>query len=169
MATTSESRVQSKKKVKNVKSYNKSNIPAVFIMPQSLPSDFIDGKLNGQEIKRAVETALHLDEDNTEIECVQRCNGVFKIFFSNHMERRKLLISGVAIRGVHITVYGENPLSIDGQDAVRLRISNIDYLTSDIDVINAIKNQGITIVSDLMYESYRYDIYGRFTKKRFCL
>ena len=83
MATTSESRVQSKKKVKNVKSYNKSNIPAVFIMPQSLPSDFIDGKVNGQEIKRAVETALHLDEDYTEIECVQRCNGVFKIFFSN--------------------------------------------------------------------------------------
>ena len=134
----------------------KTNIPAVFILPQTLPRDIGGGgKVYGLELKKAVETALGIGEYDDLIECVQRTNGVFKIFFKEMKLRYKLLISGLSVRGIDIPVYGENPLAIDGQEAVRLKISNVDYLTPDSDVLSALKKLNIKIVTDLMYECYR--------------
>ena len=136
----------------------KSNTPPVFILPQTLPvGTGAGGKVYGLEIKKSVETALNLDEyeaDNN-IECVQRSNGVFKIFLKGTRLRHKLLISGLSIRGHDIPIYGENPLAIDGQEAVKLKISNIDYLTPDSAVITALRKLKIQLVTDIMYECYR--------------
>ena len=61
----------------------------------------------------------------------------------------------MSIRGHHITIYGENPLAIDGQDAVRLKIKNIDYETKDEDVVKVLKSIGLTLTSNIMYECFR--------------
>ena len=109
------------------------------------------------EIKRAVEAVFNISEseNSNAVECVQRCNGVYKIFLSEKKDRNQLLIKGMSIRGFSITVYGENPLSIDGQDAVRLKIKNIDYETPDVEVVKALKSIGFTLASNIMYECFR--------------
>ena len=60
-----------------MKNLAKSTIPAVFILPDSLPSD--EGRVSGLEIKRAVEAVIDTEGNGNKVECVQRCNGVFKI------------------------------------------------------------------------------------------
>ena len=65
------------------------------------------------------------------------------------------MINGMSIRGHSITTYGENPLSINGQDAVRLKIKNIDYETPDVDVVKVLKSMGFTLASNIMYECFR--------------
>ena len=135
----------------------KSAIPPVFILPSSLPPTSDEDKIFGLEIKRAVEKVLGMSEyeDSDTVECVQRCNGIYKIFLSEEKDRSRLLINGMSVRGHFITTYGENPLAINGQDAVRLKIKNIDYETPDEDVVNVLKSIGFTLASNIMYECFR--------------
>ena len=135
------------------KSLAKSSIPALFILPDSLPSE--DGKVGGLEIKRAVEAVIDPGDEGNKVECVQRCNGVFRVILWGRKERNQLLIYGLSIRGISVTVYGENPLSVDGQDAVKLFISNVDYEIPDFEVLTALKSLGIILVSNIKYEMYR--------------
>ena len=95
------------------------------------------------------------DENGNAVECVQRCNGVYKFFLAETKDRNQLLIKGMSIRCHNITVYGKNPLSIDGQEAVRLKIRNIDYETPDVEVVTALKSIGFTLASNIMYECFR--------------
>ena len=141
---------KSKKPRKN--SQLKSAVPPVFILPCSLPPTSDEDRIFGLEICRAVEAVfieiseISESEYSNTIECVQRCNGIFKIFLSEKKDRDQLLIKGISIRGHHITIYDENPLATVGQDVVRLKIKNIDYETQDEEVVKALKSIGFTLV-----------------------
>ena len=66
------------------RTYVKTTIQPVYILPSALPPTDEYDKIYGLEIKRAVESTLGIDEDydSSRVECVQRHHGVYKIWLS---------------------------------------------------------------------------------------
>ena len=149
------------------RTYVKTTLQPVYVLPSSLPPTDEYEKIYGLEIKRAVESTLGIDEEynSSRVECVQRHHGVYKIWLAENKDRYSVLIKGISLRGHHITTYGENPLSIDGQEAVRLKISNLDYRTSDEEVVITLRSIGFLLASNVMYESFR-DEKGKLLKTK---
>ena len=136
------------------KNYNhnkpKSTVLPVFLKPHELPS--AEGKVYGLEIKRAIEVVLGPD---CKIECVQKCNGYWRLILWSIQDRNTLLQAGLTIRGLIIPLYGSNPNNINGKESVRLYISNVYYSIADEEVKKALRGIGLILGGELKYENYK--------------
>ena len=136
------------------KNYNhnkpKSTVLPVFLKPHELPS--AEGKVYGLEIKRAIEVVLGPD---CKIECVQKCNGYWRLILWSIQDRNTLLQAGLTIRGIVIPLYGSNPNNINGKESVKLYISNVYYSIADEEVKKALRGIGLVLGGELKYENYK--------------
>ena len=128
----------------------KSVVLPIFIKPYELPSE--DGRVYGLEIKRAIEVVLGPDR---KIECVQKCNGFWRIILWSVQDRNTLLQAGLTIRGLVIPLYGSNPNNINGKESVRLYISNVYYSIADEEVKKALRGIGLVLGGEIKYENYK--------------
>ena len=105
---------------------NSQTYSTVFIPTRSLPTF---GKvIYGIDIVRAVDSTT--GNTGAIFECVQKVQGVWRVTVKNDLARAALLTRGISLRGHFVTVLGQNPfLSPDGEETLRLSISNILYAT----------------------------------------
>ena len=74
----------------------------------------------------------------------------------NDLARAALLTRGISLRGHFVTVLGQNPfLSPDGEETVRLRISNILYATPIEPLLQMLEDLGVKLTTNLMPEFFR--------------
>ena len=135
---------------KNIHNKPKSAVLPLFLKPHELPS--AEGKVYGLEIKRAMEVVLGPD---CKIECVQKCNGYWRLILWSIQDRNTLLQAGLTIRGLVVPLYGTNPNNINGREGVRLYISNVYYSIADEEVKKALRGIGLILGGELKYENYK--------------
>ena len=143
----------------NIQNYNNDNnvwknsqsYSTVFIPTRSLPT--FDKAIYGIDIVRAVD----LTTGNVgAIECVQKVQGVWRVTVKNDLARAALLTRGISLRGHFVTVLGQNPfLSPDGEETLRLSISNIPYASSLEPLLQTLDNLGLKLTTRLMPEYFR--------------
>ena len=130
----------------------KSSLPPLFLPPNTLPTaPEQGGPVYGLEIVESIEKAL----PGIEIECVQRCNGMWRIILWDRNQRTQLIQTGITIRGYAIGLYGENPLLVDGKESIKLTLRNVHYSIADEEVIKALKKIKLTLTSDVRMAQYR--------------
>lgn len=124
----------------------------------------------GLEIKRAMEDVIG---KQTDIECVQKCNGNWRLILWDPKDRALLLTTGISIRGFIVTLLGRNPNHINGKEGVRLILSNIPYSISNEEVVKGLHKIGVTVgSSELKWEQYKDEnrkMLGTKTGRRFVL
>lgn len=128
----------------------KSTVLPIFIQASDLPTD--DGPIYGLEIKRAMEMVIGKDK---KIECVQKCNGLWRLYLWTKQDRNTILQTGLSLRGHSISVSSENPNSYQGKDTVWLYISNVYYSIADEEVSKALRNIGLVVIGKIKWENYR--------------
>ena len=130
----------------------RSTVPPVFIMPASLPTS--EGRIDGLVIRKAVHSSIG---EETKIACIQKVQGLWRIILWDRNDRNRLLINGIIIFGFSISIYGQNPFLINGEEGVKLFISNVHYSIADEPIIAALKEAGVILGSNLKLESMRDD------------
>ena len=128
----------------------KSTVLPIFIQASDLPTD--DGPIYGLEIKRAMEMVIGKDK---KIECVQKCNGLWRLYLWTKQDRNTILQTGLSLRGHSISVSSENPNSYQGKDTVWLYISNVYYSIADEEVSKALRNIGLVVIGKIKWENFR--------------
>ena len=74
----------------------------------------------------------------------------------NEIARAALLTRGISLRGHYVAVLGQNPfLSPDGEETLRLSISNIPYATAIEPLLQALNSLGVKLTTNLMPEYFR--------------
>lgn len=124
-------------------------IPPIFIPPRNL-MNIGNSPLYGQEIIKSIETSV--GEENTV--CVQKVNSTWRITVKTKKVRADILTKGLVVRGHSVQVLSKNPHLIDGQEAVRLMISNIPYEVSEQEIKKALTPLGLKFGSELHWEYY---------------
>lgn len=152
-ATTSADKISS---LSSSDSDSDSNIedtyPTLFVRVKDLPS--FGTPIWGIEIYDAVESVTG-ERDRSE--CIQKSDGLWRITLKCSHSRLTLLSTGLNIRGHHVTVLSKNPNLINGQESVRLSISNLPYSVSNETIKKTLKNLGVTFGRDLEWDLYHKD------------
>ena len=133
----------------NVSVSQKCIIPPIFIPPRNL-MNIGNSPLYGQEIIKSIETSI--GEENTV--CVQKVNSTWRITVKTKKVRADILTKGLVVRGHSVQVLSKNPHLIDGQEAIRLMISNIPYEVSEQEIKKALTPLGLKFGSELHWEYY---------------
>ena len=135
----------------------------IFIVAKNLPYDQ-DGEVYGLELKRAMEEVIG---KKSEIECIQKVNGLWRLILWEKKHRDLLLQTGLNIRGYTVTLHSRNPyLGKNGEDQVRLLISNVPYSISNEEIIKSLDSIGVTVeVNDVLWENYRDENRGMLKTK----
>ena len=126
--------------------------PTLFVRVKDLPS--FGTPIWGIEIYDAVESVTG-ERDRSE--CIQKSDGLWRITVKDSHSRLTLLNTGLNIRGHHVTVLSKNPNLINGQESVRLSISNLPYSVSNETIKKTLKNLGVTFGRDLEWDLYHKD------------
>ena len=152
-ATTSADKISS---LSSTDSDSDSNIedtyPTLFVRVKDLPS--FGTPIWGIEIYDAVESVTG-ERDRSE--CIQKSEGLWRITVKDSHSRLTLLSTGLNIRGHHVTVLSKNPNLINGQESVRLSISNLPYSVSNETIKKTLKNLGVIFGRDLEWDLYHKD------------
>lgn len=129
---------------------DKSTVLPCYVKASDLPTS--DGAIYGLEIKRSMETVLGKD---CKIECIQKCNGVWRLVLWTKQDRNTLLQTGLSLRGHSIPVSNESPYSYKGKETVMLYISNVYYSIADEEVSKSLRNLGLILCGEIKWEQYR--------------
>ena len=125
----------------------------IFIVAKTLPTDG-DGEIYGLEIMRAMEDVIG---KKASVECIQKVNGLWRLIVFEKRHRDLLLQTGLNIRGYTITLHSRNPfLNKNGEEQVRLIISNVPYSIANEEIIKSLDSIGVTVsAKDIQWENYR--------------
>ena len=140
----------------------------VFVINNHLPA-FDQKNFSTSEICTAAEKTCGY---NT-IDGAQRIGGLWRIYPRSKDIRQKLLLQGIVLRGVAVAVKNRNPYIVHNDDGVgdnfaqqpsstKLIISNVPLSYSDNDIMQSIKQLGVTLLSKLILERDR-DESGKLT------
>ena len=131
----------------------KSTQLPIFIVAKHLPTGE-DGEIYGLELKRAMEDIIG---KRAEIECIQKVNGLWRLIVWEKRHRELLLQNGLNIRGFTVTLHSRNPyLGKNGEEQVRLIISNVPYSIASEEIIKSLDLIGVTVsAKDIQWEQYR--------------
>lgn len=139
-----------------------SGVLPLFVMNKRLPA-FEKKEFSTTEICRSVEKMCGYKT----AEGAQRIGGLWRLYLANNEAREKLLIEGMALRGVQISVNDKNPFLVRNIDGVfrevpttRLIISNVPLSFSDEEIMSAIKAlPNVDTRSELFIEKARDENY----------
>ena len=125
----------------------------IFIVAKHLPTGE-DGEIYGLELKRAMEDVIG---KRAEIECIQKVNGLWRLIVWEKRHRELLLQYGLNVRGFTVTLHSRNPyLGKNGEEQVRLIISNVPYSIASEEIVKSLDLIGLTVsAKDIQWEQYR--------------
>ena len=125
----------------------------IFIVAKTLPTDG-DGEIYGLEIMRAMEDIIG---KKASVECIQKGNGLWRLILWEKRHRDLLLQTELNIRGYTVTLHSRNPfLNKNGEEQVRLIISNVPYSIANEEIIKPLDSIGVTVsAKDIQWENYR--------------
>ena len=146
----------------------KTTLLPLFIVAKHLPTDE-NGEIYGLELKRAMEDVIG---KRSHIECIQKVNGLWRLILWEKRHRDLLLQTGLNIRGFTVTHHNRNPyLGKNGEEQVRLIISNVPYSIASEEIIKSLDSIGVTVnANDIQWENYRDEernMLGTKTGRRF--
>ena len=135
----------------------------LFIVAKNLPYDD-NGEVYGLELKRAMEEVIGKRAD---IECIQKVNGLWRLILWEKKHRDMLLQTGLNIRGYTVTLHSRNPfLGKNGEDKVRLIISNVPYSIANEEILKSLGSIGVAVeANDILWENYRDENQGMLKTK----
>ena len=141
----------------------------VFAINNELPG-FDQKQFSTSEICAAAERVTGYNS----LEGAQRIGGLWRIYPRQKEARLKLLTQGFALRGIQVSVKDKNPFVVrapnsgddDGRDenppSTKLIIGNVPLSFSDTELLQSVKQLGVTIFSRLISERDR-DENGKLT------
>jgi len=123
----------------------------LFIKAISLPKDISDYEILIQAEKVA---------GYGRAKVAQKIDGMWRLHMSDKEARYKLYTTGLMIRGIKIITYDRNPHTFvdDNGDILvttKLSLTNLPVPVNDEELLHALKETGINILSDLNYEHVR--------------
>jgi hypothetical protein len=121
-------------------------VPLVFLKESSL---FGEAKpLPAQWLKHEeLYTSIGNVIDSSHISGLQRVRGMWRIYLDNLEDKVTLLAQGVTIRGKTLNVLNTNPLRLDGENTVRIRIQDIPLSVDDGLITRTLILKGLDVIS----------------------
>ena len=131
-------------------SYQKRpGISTVFVRASTLPT--FGNPVYGTELSMSLIEVVGRENVDT----VQKINGVWRLSVKNPKSRMEVLRREITVRKHSISVSNENPLLMDGEETVRIIISNIPSSVADEEIRNALILKGLKLGKSLRHEMYR--------------
>ena len=138
----------------------KDVVPSMYIVAKGLQN--LGDPVYGLEICKAMAKIT----GELDAICVQKREGLWILTAKNKADRTKILLTGLEIRGHSIAVLSKSPRLLNGEQTIRLNISNIPYEVPDADLKDALDHLGIKFGQGIQYEFYK-DEKNNFTGRRF--
>ena len=123
--------------------------PTYFVQVKHLPA--FGKPIYGIEMYHAVE-AITGECDRSE--CIQKIDGLWRITVKCAESRAVLLTKGINIRGHNVTVLSKNPFLVNGEQGVRLTISNLPYSVSNDTIKRRLTAMGVVTSGKIDWELY---------------
>ena len=93
-------------------------------------------------------TAISKRIDSSHITGLQRVSGLWRIYIDNLQDKVSLMEQGVPLRGkIIIPVLNTNPVRLDGENSLRIRIKNIPLSADDGVISRVLILRGIEVIA----------------------
>ena len=127
-----------------------TNVPACFFFANHVKKD-----VSGYEVCREIEKVVGTGK----VVGAQFLHGLCRIYLSSLDARDTLLIKGVTIRGIYISIIGQNPSIVQGageKPAIKIIIGNLPLSISNDLILSSLKQvEGVSIRTRIFDEKYR--------------
>ena len=91
----------------------------------------------------------------THVDGAMKISGLWRLQVKDRTSRNTLLRTGISLRGTAVTLLGKNPFLVDGEEAMKLIISNIPFSVSNDSIKQALVGKGIKVAGEMQWEKYR--------------
>lgn len=123
-----------------------SSVPLVFLQESAIfgttkPS--YKDYLRHDELYKAIGNVIN----PTHITGLQRVNGMWRVYIDNLEDKATLMANGIFIRNKQISFLQTNPLRLDYENTVRIRIQNIPLSADDGTITRSLILRGIEVIS----------------------
>lgn len=96
----------------------------------------------------------------SEIKCIQRDRGLWRIYVNTTQSRDKLLTEGFDFRNTHINVFETNPFSAGTnsplEEVLRITIKGVPLSVDDGEIIKMLDSYKVSLTSPIKYENIRH-------------
>ena len=108
--------------------------------------------------------ALEMVSGKDTVDCVQRIGDLFRIYAKSNDARENLLINGFTFNNVFVPLLARNPFQVKDQQvkSTKLLIGGVPMSVADSEIVGALLDLNLKLLSDLKYETYR-DTGGKWT------
>lgn len=103
----------------------------------------------------------------SEIKCLQRDRGLWRVYVNDQVSRNKLLTEGFEYRNLSINVYDTNPFSSGAKspsdEIIRITVKGIPLSVDDQEIINMLQQHSVTLTSSIRHEKIRHPVTRKMT------